>query len=738
MTSAERITAQSKKNQRTIYLDCNATTLTHPLALRAAREAMELCYGNPSSTHITGLHAKTFLENARDAAMTAVGAHSSEEIIFNSGATEGIQSAVFSVLNHLAQHRRRTGSLVRFRILYGATEHKAVPTALHHWAEILGTPVEIESIPVNSNGLLDLKFISERLHETALLCTMAVNNETGVVQPLQPLSDLVKSEKGAGCLWFVDGVQALGKVPLKLAQLGAHYACFSGHKINAPKGIGFLYVRSGSPFTPLIVGGGQERGMRSGTENLPGAAAFGCILKTLNQPSTGIFLTHEELEHCQQKLIQTLTRCFPTLVWNVDLKHCVPTTLNFSVEGVSSKELMNAFDAAGVRVSGGSACSSGKAAESHVLVAMHLHKWRTQNAIRLSFGPGNTLEDIDEACAAIQAAGEALQASCMIPNLPAKADQAAHLLQLTGPGISELRSSQGTRAWLIKASDSNNSQSLLVADCDHALSELNNKLVCRGLTNTKIIVLDAKLKGLELPERWRCLETQSGSSLLYSPVDLSHPILFCTTRACLQDVLSLADLPHDLRNLPTLVCYADEPTPLTAYDVINLNPQQQLEAQQDRLSTTTLKGATDHAPAAEKIEYTQDELAQLLKHKHILVLDVREPFESATSHLDEILSQLLGQRTSKKVAQERIAHLDFQVVPLSRLPQFLLDSIGKRADDDILCVCRSGQRSQQAAELLRRVVERRAYSLKGGLAALLAPTVSLTPRKANQHPHAKD
>lgn len=161
---------------------------------------------------------------------------------------------------------------------------------------------------------------------------------------------------------------------------------------------------------------------------------------------------------------------------------------------------MNAFDAAGVRVSGGSACSSGKATESHVLAAMHLHKWRAQNAIRLSFGPGNSLEDIDEACRAIQAAGEALQASCMIPNLPARAEQLSQLMQVTGPGISELRSSQGTRAWLICQEENNSSKNFLVADCSRALCELQNKLACRGLTSTQILVLDEKHESQALPE----------------------------------------------------------------------------------------------------------------------------------------------------------------------------------------------------------------------------------------------
>jgi cysteine sulfinate desulfinase/cysteine desulfurase-like protein/rhodanese-related sulfurtransferase len=670
-----------------------------------------------------------------------VGATSSEEIIFNSGATEGIQSAIFSVLNQLAQTRRGQTQErgTRFRILYGATEHKAVPAALHHWAQILNVPVTLEAIPVDERGLFDHNFISTRLHETALLCTMAVNNETGVIQPLQPLAELLKTPAGQGCLWFVDGVQALGKMKLQLDSLGAHYACFSGHKLNAPKGIGFLYIRSGAPFTPLIVGGGQERGMRSGTENLPGAAAFGKILQALNEERPGVFLKHDELVACQQKLIQTLRSCFPTLVWNVDLDLCVPTTLNFSVEGVSSRELMNAFDAAGVRVSGGSACSSGKVAESHVLSAMHLHSWRAQNAIRLSFGPGNSIEEIDEACEALKTAGEALRASCMIPNLPARADQA---LQNTGPGISELRSSQGTRAWLIAPAQPQTGESFLIADCDKALGELQNKLACRGLTHSRILVLDASAKPQPLPPGWLQIETEAGRSLLFSdPGYSSTPILFCTSRRCLAAVSKAPEANAMLHSKTVLTCFADEATPLSAYELMNWPralPRATAELLPEAQLPTAPSNGSELAQPASRVECTREELMAQLRHKKFLVLDVREPFESATCHLDEILIELLGSKTTRKIAQERKSHVDFDVVPLSRLPQFLIECFEKQSAQDILCVCRSGQRSLQAAELLRRLTPCQAYSLKGGLAALLAPAVSLAPRKESVPPHAED
>ncbi len=716
MTSANRQKLAALPLQTTIYLDCNATTHTHPLALQAAREAMELCYGNPSSTHITGLHAKSFLESARDAAALAVGASNADEIIFNSGATEGIQSSVFSVLIELMSEFRETGRLKRWKILYGATEHKAVPAALEHWSNVLRVPVTLEAIPVDTTGLPDLDFVSERLPQTALICTMAVNNETGVIQPLQKISELLASPAGRGCLWFVDGVQALGKIPFHLSSLGAHYACFSGHKLNAPKGIGFLWVRSDAPYTPMIVGGGQERGKRSGTENLPGAAAFGRILRALNEKNNSIFLSHTQLEQCRQKLIAALTHCFPTLVWNADLNHCVPTTLNFSVDGISGRELMNALDAAGVRVSGGSACSSGKANGSHVLTAMNLPKWRTQNAIRLSFGPANSELEIEAACEAIRNAGEALRASCMIPQRPARADQVTEMLKHSGQGISELRSSDGTRAWLIVADEG---KSFLVADCESALQELKTKLSCRGLPSTQILRLDAPMPENGLPEGWAQLKSTSGISLLFTLPTSMHSnaqtqisVLFSPLKECFSE-LAQSKFAEKIDNHILLACCACEPTALTAYE----------------FSSSGLKNLdTLHNQMHSNIECNKEELAERLRHQHFTVLDVREPFESATSHLDDILNHIL-QAGSQSLKTQTTA-FSFGVVPLSRLPQFMIDRLASPRQEKILCVCRSGQRSLQAAELLRRIQGCDAYSLKGGVADLLAPTVSLPPRSA--------
>ena len=186
----------------------------------------------------------------------------------------------------------------------------------------------------------------------------------------------------------MDCVQALGKLPLQLSASRIDFAVFSGHKLYAPKGVGMLFIRQGAPLTPLIVGGGQEQGMRSGTENMAGIAALGAVLAALN--AGGTFLSQAALREVQTRIAQCLQSTFAGLVFNAPLEQCLPTTLNFSIPGVPSKTLIEAMDAAHLRVSGGSACSAAKAEPSFVLDAMGLTPWQSASAVRMSFGPSAT------------------------------------------------------------------------------------------------------------------------------------------------------------------------------------------------------------------------------------------------------------------------------------------------------------------------------------------------------------
>jgi cysteine sulfinate desulfinase/cysteine desulfurase-like protein/rhodanese-related sulfurtransferase len=388
-----------------IYLDANATSPVLPAAIDAVVNAMRSNFGNPSSSHAAGIRARALLDDARARARHVLGAGTGR-LMFTSGATEGIQTAVLSALCAV-RARREAGQPCGELLLYGATEHKAVPEALAHWNRVLGTGLELQALPVDLDGRHRLDVLRELAPRAAFVCTMAANNETGAISDLAGIEAVLR-ETGTSALWMVDCVQALGKLPLALAGTRIDYAPFSGHKLYAPKGIGMLYVRDGAPFTPLLCGGGQEAGQRSGTENMTGIAAMGAVLAALEEGDT--FRSHDQLCACRERITNALREAFPGIVFNARFEHALPTTINFSVPGLSSKDLLDLFDAAGVRVSAGSACSAAKAAPSYVLDAMGLPAWRSASAVRLSFGPLVDDAFIDEACARIARCGQALRA----------------------------------------------------------------------------------------------------------------------------------------------------------------------------------------------------------------------------------------------------------------------------------------------------------------------------------------
>ncbi len=389
-----------------IYLDANATTPVLPAAIAAAADALGGRFGNPSSSHAAGLKARAMLDAVRGRARRLLGAGAGR-LMFTSGATEGIQTAVLSALCDIRARQLR-GEAVGELLLYGATEHKAVPESLAHWNGVLGTGLALHALPVDGAGLHRLDLLRQLAPRAAMLCTMAANNETGVVSDLAAIEALL-GECAPAALWMVDSVQALGKLHLDLAATRIDYAPFSGHKLYAPKGIGMLYVRAGAPYTALMMGGGQEAGQRSGTENMSGIAALGAVLAALEEGTT--FAPARQLADFRDQLAGALQQAFPAIVFNTPFQHALPTTLNFSVPGLAGKQLLDLFDAAGIRVSSGSACSAAKAAPSYVLEAMGLPAWRSGAAVRLSFGPLADAQFIDAACERILRCGAALCAA---------------------------------------------------------------------------------------------------------------------------------------------------------------------------------------------------------------------------------------------------------------------------------------------------------------------------------------
>ncbi|MBY5922911.1 aminotransferase class V-fold PLP-dependent enzyme [Ferrimonas balearica] len=456
-------------SQQEFYLDSNATTVVLPPIADAVMTALTQEFGNPSSSHVTGIRAKARMERTRALARQVMGAENGE-VIFTSGATEGIQTAVISAL----QSAKRRPMPEKPLLLYGATEHKAVPETLKHWARLLDVPAEVRAIPVDHRGRLDLDFIAAHVDRALMVCTMAVNNETGCFQDLRALEQVIRTGNPQ-VPWMVDCVQALGKLPLALSSTTIDYAPFSGHKLYAPKGIGWLYVREGAGLTPVIAGGGQEGGLRSGTENGAGIAALE-VLFGLMLADDSTFADHATLLDYRAQLVATLTRVFPDLVFNQDHSCSVPTTLNFSVPGFSSKELMDLFDAAGIRVSSGSACSS-KVTRSFVLDAMGLPAWQSESAIRLSFGPAMTAPELKAVCERIDTAVSALATSCLL--------ESEHDAEKFGlKGLIQFKAGSSC-CWLYVDPDSDH---CVVVDPVDSLNERLERLIrCQDLTPVAIL-----------------------------------------------------------------------------------------------------------------------------------------------------------------------------------------------------------------------------------------------------------
>ncbi|MCC2958442.1 aminotransferase class V-fold PLP-dependent enzyme [Massilia sp. IC2-477] len=647
-----------------LYLDANATSPVLPAAIDAALAAMGACFGNPSSSHACGLRAKALLDATRASARRVLGAHSGR-VMFTSGATEGIQTAVLSALCALRERRQR-GEACGDLLLYGATEHKAVPESLAHWNRLLGTDLELRALPVDADGRHRLDLLRELAPRAAFVCTMAANNETGVVSDLDGIARVL-AESGSPALWMVDCVQALGKLPLQLDATRIDYAPFSGHKLYAPKGIGLLYVREGAPYTPLMCGGGQEAGQRSGTENMAGIAALGAVLAALEAGDT--FRTHVQLRGYRERLVAALRDAFPTLVFNAPLEGSLPTTLNFSVPGMSSKELLDLFDAAGVRVSAGSACSAAKVAPSYVLDAMGVPLERSASAVRLSFGPLADDAFIESACARILHCGRAL----------ADARPDARLQQLE---------SQGASGWLLFGDDGRHCIAIdpPAAQAARIAADLRARdcgvLACFD-TSHGAGGADALAELLDATPGW-----PGGAQQVVLQGRTLDAIAFGEDVLAKDGDAYLLGRPENGVLAPGAVRFVFGAAPGEAG----------LEA---ALCCHRVGEPAVSRPGADPLPMDGIDLdptsaaAYLAAHPDALLVDVRELPEHAAA-----AAQLRG----------RSAHN----VPLSQLAGQAVHWL--REPRPLVFVCRSGNRSARAARLLRRLGHAQAWHVAGGLA----------------------
>ncbi|HEY8346822.1 MAG TPA: cysteine desulfurase family protein [Symbiobacteriaceae bacterium] len=368
------------------YLDNSATTRPRPEVLAAMTAVLTEEFGNPSSAHRLGVEAEKRLQEARAAVARLIGART-EEVHFTSGGTEAINTALFGVARAYGRRGRH--------IITQATEH---PATLEACRALAAAGFQVTFLPVDRAGRVDPDQVAKALRrDTILVSLMAVNNEIGTIQPVAEVGRLLR---GRETLLHVDAVQAVGKLPLRVDDLGCHLLSLSGHKIHGPKGVGALYIRTGVRIAPLLYGGGQEAGLRSGTENMPGIVGLGTAaalaLAELDQ-------VPERLRTLKRRLLEGLEQSGLEYAINgPDPEEGAPHILNVSFRGVPRGEvLLHALEARQVFVSTGSACHSRRRTVSHVLEALGLPEDRATGAIRVSLSPLTTEADIDAFVAAV-------------------------------------------------------------------------------------------------------------------------------------------------------------------------------------------------------------------------------------------------------------------------------------------------------------------------------------------------
>ena len=359
-----------------VYLDWNATSPLRPEARQAMAAAWDLP-GNPSSVHAEGRKARRLVEDARAAVGGAVGALP-RNVVFTSGGTEANALALTPGL------RRGSGQPVR-RLVVSAIEHASVLAGGRFPTDAIST------VGVSGSGLVHPDRLRESLASAppALVSVMLANNETGAVQPIAAVAEIVHA---AGSLLHVDSIQALGKIPFSINEMNADLVTLSAHKIGGPKGVGAVAWAEGiEGLEPLLRGGGQERGHRAGTENVAGIAGFGGAVKAA---MAALKTDAPRLETLRNRLESGLRQTSGVLIFSENVPRLPNTTL-FTVPGLRAETAVIGFDLAGVAVSSGSACSSGKVQPSHVLEAMGLGRELAQGAVRLSLGWSTSETDID-------------------------------------------------------------------------------------------------------------------------------------------------------------------------------------------------------------------------------------------------------------------------------------------------------------------------------------------------------
>jgi cysteine desulfurase len=368
-----------------VYLDHAATTPVRPEVLEAMRPYFEGSFGNPSSIHAFGQAAKAALDRSRDIIADAIGAEPAE-ITFAGGGTEADNLAIIGPL--LASPAKR-------HVITSAIEHEAVLNTAKLMPRIGGSATVL---PVNRQGFVTANQISDAIHEdTLLVSVMHANNEVGSIQKIRDIADIAHAN---GVLMHTDAVQTFGQIPVNVDDLDVDLLTLSSHKIYGPKGVGALYVRRGTPIEPLANGGGQERGRRSGTENVAGIVGFAEATKLMLKERDDVAARMTRLRDI---LITAVLETIPGSSLNGptgDLR--LPNNANFSFENVEGEALLLNLDIAGIAASSGSACASGSIEPSHVLIAMGVGSDRNRGALRLTLGRTTTQTEIEICLSVLQ------------------------------------------------------------------------------------------------------------------------------------------------------------------------------------------------------------------------------------------------------------------------------------------------------------------------------------------------
>ncbi len=360
-----------------IYLDNNATTRVDDRVVAAMMPFFGERYGNPSSMHSFGGGVAGEIRTARRQVADLIGA-SPEEVVFTSGGTESDATAIHAALQSNPGKRH----LVTSRV-----EHPAIKTLFERYAS---HGYRVTFVRVDDQGRLDLDELRDSLtDDTAVVSLMWANNETGVVFPVEAVSREV-SERGI--VFHTDAVQAVGKIPIRLSESGVHMLSLSGHKLHGPKGVGVLYVRKGTKFSPMVVGGHQEKGRRAGTENAPGIVGLGAAAALAGErlPDMG-----SRVAGLRDRLERSLLDRIPSCAVNGDPEHRLPNTTSIAFDYVEGEAILLMLNEWGICASSGSACTSGSLEPSHVLRAMGVPFTSAHGSIRFSLSHETTEADID-------------------------------------------------------------------------------------------------------------------------------------------------------------------------------------------------------------------------------------------------------------------------------------------------------------------------------------------------------